>query len=139
MHLGAGKNSEPMHSNTAQMQLMIKPVYHYGTLYKLAPVAFVGAVELTKRLTQLMLASSFVQDFHCHLSTSEVVGYLGGSWCPQSQSGYIFVFFVSVSVCTCIDRSHFKVFTRVVPLFSVVIHGGFSRRSVKKTEAEALI
>ena len=36
----------------------------------------------------------------------------------------------------CIDRSHFKVFTRVVPLFSIVMCGEFSRRSVKKTGAE---
>ena len=31
-----------------------------------------------------------------------------------------------------INLSHFKVFTRVVPVFSIVMHGEFSRRSVKK-------
>ena len=31
-----------------------------------------------------------------------------------------------------IDRSHFKGFTRVVPLFSIVVCGELSRRSVKK-------
>ena len=35
-----------------------------------------------------------------------------------------------------IDCSHFKVFTRVVPFFSIVMRGEFSRRSVKKTGAE---
>ena len=35
-----------------------------------------------------------------------------------------------------IDCSHFKVFTRVVTLFSIVMCGEFSRRSVKKTVAE---
>ena len=38
-------------------------------------------------MTSLIIACS-VQDFHCHLSTSEVVGYLGGSWCPQTQSEF---------------------------------------------------
>ena len=33
---------------------------------------------------------------------------------------------------TYIDRSHFKVFTPVVSLFSIVMRGEFSRRSVKK-------
>ena len=32
-----------------------------------------------------------------------------------------------------IDHSHFKVFTRVVPLFSIAMRGEFSQRSLKKT------
>lgn len=28
------------------------------------------------------------QDFHCHLTRSEVVGYLGGRWDINNQSGY---------------------------------------------------
>ena len=35
--------------------------------------------------------------------------------------------------CLFIDRPHFTVFTRVVPLFSIVKRGEFIRRSVKKT------
>ncbi|KAL8567564.1 hypothetical protein ACOMHN_054378 [Nucella lapillus] len=27
-----------------------------------------------------------LMDFHCHLTTSEVVGYLGGSWCPETHN-----------------------------------------------------
>lgn len=29
------------------------------------------------------------QDFHSHLTRSEVVGYLGGRWDINSQSGYL--------------------------------------------------
>ena len=43
---------------------------------------------------------------------------------------------VLFATCIYIDRSHFKVFTRVVPIFSVVMPGEFSRRSVKKTGDE---
>ena len=35
-----------------------------------------------------------------------------------------------------VDRSHFKVFTRVVPLVSIVVRGEFTQPSVKKTGAE---
>ncbi|XP_076457427.1 MPN domain-containing protein-like [Babylonia areolata] len=27
-----------------------------------------------------------LMDFHCHLTTSEVVGYLGGTWCPETHN-----------------------------------------------------
>ena len=45
-------------------------------------------------------------------------------------------FFVVVVCAAWIDRSHVKVFTQVVPLFSIVMRGEFSRISVKKTGAE---
>ena len=37
------------------------------------------------------------------------------------------------------DRSHVKVITRVVPIFSIVMRGEFSRRCVKKTGGRGLL
>ncbi|KAK7111562.1 MPN domain-containing protein-like [Littorina saxatilis] len=48
---------------------------HFATLGRTQPF------NVTVSTNALML-----MDFHCHLSTSEVVGYLGGSWCPQTQN-----------------------------------------------------
>ncbi len=31
-------------------------------------------------------AAQLMMDFHAHLSTSEVIGILGGSWDPSSQT-----------------------------------------------------
>ena len=46
---------------------------------------------------------------------------------------------VTYVLCLFIDRSQFKVFTQVVPLFCIVMPGEFSRRSVKKTGAQCLL
>lgn len=45
-------------------------------------------LELSKNCVVVVVMSFFLfnlQDFHCHLTTSEVVGYLGGKWDQSAQ------------------------------------------------------
>ena len=57
-----------------------------------------------------------------------VMGWVGG--CGSATTSLI------ASSDKSIDRSHFKVLTRAVPLFFIIMRGEFSLRSVKKTGAE---
>jgi hypothetical protein len=40
-----------------------------------------------------------VMDFHCHLTTSEVVGYLAGHWDVNAHSKFPSTLFVCLFVC----------------------------------------
>lgn len=67
-HATLGRRSNDHDANT------LVECTSFETLGKIQPFT----VSLTSNTLLLM-------DFHCHLTTSEVVGYLGGKWDPSSQ------------------------------------------------------
>ena len=49
-------------------------------------------LDLVVFLNNLHSDIHFIQDLHCHLTTGEVVGYLGGHWDRESHSKHKVVF-----------------------------------------------
>ena len=56
-------------------------------------------------------------------------------WLPK----WLSVLDAGLCIAMTVDRSHVKVITRVVPIFSIVMRGEFSRRRVKKTGGRGLL
>lgn len=54
------------------------------TLVESIPFAVVGKMQ--PFLVSMATNAALVMDFHCHLTTSEVVGYLAGHWDVNAHS-----------------------------------------------------
>lgn len=54
-------------------------------------VTFSSLGKIQPFLISLTTNAALVVDFHCHLTTSEVVGYLAGTWDVNSHGKYSFM------------------------------------------------
>ncbi|CAO1316903.1 unnamed protein product [Diamesa serratosioi] len=73
-----------------------KETYQYGTIINrntthdyfsaVETVSFTSLGKMQPFLISLTSSSMLLMDFHCHLTTDEVVGYLGGFWDINSQT-----------------------------------------------------
>ena len=73
-----------------------KETYPYGTVINrntthdyfsaVETVSFTSLGKMQPFLISLTSSSMLLMDFHCHLTTDEVVGYLGGFWDINSQT-----------------------------------------------------
>ncbi|XP_059617533.1 MPN domain-containing protein CG4751 [Phlebotomus argentipes] len=63
-------------------------IAHDGnTLVEVAPFSLLGRPQ--PFMVSVATSAVLLLDFHCHLTSREVCGYLGGSWDPQAQRLYI--------------------------------------------------
>ncbi|XP_056630175.1 MPN domain-containing protein CG4751-like isoform X1 [Diorhabda sublineata] len=58
-----------------------------NTMIECVPFSNLG--KLQPFLITMTTNSAFLMDFHCHLTKSEVSGYLAGSWEPSTQNLYV--------------------------------------------------
>lgn len=82
-------------SNPYHHQMMVKHntianrtfTHDANTMIECVPFSNIGKIQ--PFLISLSTNSALLMDFHCHLTDSEVVGYLGGSWDFNSHNLYI--------------------------------------------------
>lgn len=52
-------------------------------------VSFAALSKIQPFLVSITTSSVLLMDFHCHLTKTEVCGYLGGSWDLNSHSEFV--------------------------------------------------
>lgn len=52
-------------------------------------VSFAALSKIQPFLVSITTSSVLLMDFHCHLTKTEVCGYLGGSWDLNSHSKFV--------------------------------------------------
>lgn len=57
-----------------------------NTLVESVPFSVMGKIQ--PFLVSMSTNAALVMDFHCHLTTSEVVGYLAGHWDVNAHSEF---------------------------------------------------
>lgn len=87
--------TELAQANSYQHQMMVKHntianrtfTHDANTMIECVPFSNIGKIQ--PFLISLSTNSALLMDFHCHLTDSEVVGYLAGSWDFNSHNLYI--------------------------------------------------
>lgn len=66
--------------------LLVVACAHSDTNTLVETVSFAAVNKIQPFLVSITTSSVLLMDFHCHLTKTEVCGYLGGSWDLNSHS-----------------------------------------------------